>query len=144
MKYRYGNSICLSSQAGCRMGCRFCASTRAGLVRNLTAGEIVSQLMEAEAATGEKINHIVVMGTGEPFDNYENLAGFVRIVTTPEGRGMSMRNITVSTCGIVPAIERFGEDFPQVNLAVSLHGATDEVRGWRHGRGERLHDARKR
>lgn len=129
MKYRYGNSICLSSQAGCRMGCRFCASTRAGLVRNLTAGEMVSQLMEAEAATGEKINHIVVMGTGEPFDNYENLAGFIRIVTDPAGRGMSMRNITVSTCGIAPVIERFGEDFPQVNLAVSLHGATDGVRG---------------
>ena len=111
------------------MGCRFCASTRAGLVRDLTAGEIVSQLLEAEAATGEKINHIVVMGTGEPFDNYENLAGFIRIVTDSTGRGMSMRNITVSTCGIVPAIERFGEDFPQVNLAVSLHGATDGVRG---------------
>lgn len=128
MKYRYGNSICVSSQAGCRMGCRFCASTRAGLVRNLEAGEIISQIMEAEAATGERINHVVVMGTGEPFDNYENLSRFIRILTEPLGRGMSMRNITVSTCGIVPCIERFAEDFPQVNLAVSLHGATDEIR----------------
>lgn len=129
MKYKYGNSICVSSQAGCRMGCRFCASTRKGLARNLTAGEILSQLMEAEADTGEKIGHIVVMGTGEPFDNYENLSGFLRIVNDKNGLHIGMRNITVSTCGLVPEIERFAEDFPQVNLAISLHGTTDEIRG---------------
>lgn len=129
MKYRYGNSICVSSQAGCRMGCRFCASTRNGLERNLTPGEIVSQLMEAEADTGEKIGHIVVMGTGEPFDNYENLSAFLRIVNEKSGLNIGMRNITVSTCGLVPVIEKFAEEFPQVNLAISLHGTTDEIRG---------------
>ena len=128
MKYKYGNSICLSSQAGCRMGCRFCASTRNGLERNLTPGEIISQVMEAEADTGEKIGHIVVMGTGEPFDNYDNLSGFLKLVNHKDGMGIGMRNITVSTCGLVPEIGRFGEDFPQVNLAVSLHGTADEIR----------------
>lgn len=128
MKYKYGNSICVSSQAGCRMGCRFCASTRKGLERSLTAGEIISQLMEAERDTGEKINHIVVMGTGEPFDNYDNLSKFLHIVNDRQGINLSMRNITVSTCGLIPNIERFGDDFPQVNLAVSLHGTTDKIR----------------
>ncbi len=129
MRYKYGNSICVSSQAGCRMGCRFCASARNGLERNLTPGEILSQLMEAEADTGERIGHIVVMGTGEPFDNYENLAAFLRIAGDKNGLGLSMRNITVSTCGLVPVIARFAEEFPQVNLAISLHGTTDEIRG---------------
>lgn len=129
MQYKYGNSICVSSQAGCRMGCRFCASTRNGLERNLTPGEMVSQLMEAEADTGQRIGHIVVMGTGEPFDNYENLAAFLRIAGDKNGLNLSMRNITVSTCGLVPVMARFAEEFPQVNLAVSLHGTTDEIRG---------------
>ena len=129
MKYKYGNSICVSSQAGCRMGCRFCASTRNGLERNLTPGEILSQLMAAEADTGERIGHIVVMGTGEPFDNYDNLKKFIEIVNDPKGLNIGMRNITVSTCGLVPKIERFSKDFPQVNLAISLHGTTDEIRG---------------
>lgn len=129
MKYKYGNSICVSSQAGCRMGCCFCASTRNGLDRNLTPGEILSQLMAAEADTGERIGHIVVMGTGEPFDNYDNLSRFIRIVNDPNGLNIGMRNITVSTCGLVPVIRRFGRDFPQVNLAISLHGTTDEIRG---------------
>lgn len=111
------------------MGCRFCASTRNGLERNLTAGEIISQLMEAEADTGEKIGHIVIMGTGEPFDNYENVSKFLQLVNDKNGLNIGMRNITVSTCGLVPVIERFGEDFPQVNLAISLHGTTDEIRG---------------
>ena len=129
MKYKYGNSICISSQAGCRMGCAFCASTKAGLARNLTSGEMVSQVLDTQAATGERINRIVVMGTGEPFDNYHNLSSFIQTVTEKTGLGLSMRNVTVSTCGVVPGIERFGTDFPQVNLAVSLHGVTDEVRG---------------
>ncbi|MDO4395994.1 MAG: 23S rRNA (adenine(2503)-C(2))-methyltransferase RlmN, partial [Clostridia bacterium] len=112
-----------------RMGCRFCASTRNGLERNLTPGEILSQLMAAEADTGERIGHIVVMGTGEPFDNYENLKKFIEIVNDSNGLNIGMRNITVSTCGLVPNIERFGKDFPQANLAISLHGTTDEIRG---------------
>lgn len=129
MKYKYGNSICVSSQAGCRMGCRFCASTRNGLERNLTSGEILSQLMEAELDTGEKIGHIVVMGTGEPFDNYDNLSKFIRIVNDKQGINLGMRNITVSTCGVVPIIKKFAKDFPQVNLAISLHGTTNGIRG---------------
>lgn len=129
MKYKYGNTICVSSQAGCRMGCRFCASTLGGLKRNLTAGEIVDQILSVERDTGEKINHIVVMGTGEPFDNYENLAKFLRIVNDKDGLNIGMRNITVSTCGVVPGIKRFGTEFPQVNLAISLHGPDDEIRG---------------
>ncbi|MBS5335854.1 MAG: 23S rRNA (adenine(2503)-C(2))-methyltransferase RlmN [Clostridiales bacterium] len=128
MKYKYGNTICVSSQVGCRMGCRFCASTLAGLVRNLSPGEMVQQLLAAEKDTGEKINHIVVMGSGEPFDNYENVASFIKIVTDSAGIGLSMRNITVSTCGIIPNIHRFAKDFPQVNLAISLHSPTDKGR----------------
>ena len=128
MKYKYGNSICISSQAGCRMGCKFCASTRNGLSRNLTAGEMVSQVLEATRETGEFIGHIVVMGTGEPFDNYDNLGRFLKIVHDKEGLGLSNRNITVSTCGLVPRIYDFAKDFPQVNLAISLHAPTDEKR----------------
>ncbi len=128
MKYKYGNSICVSSQAGCRMGCRFCASGMDGLRRNLTPGEIIGQLLAAEKDTGEKINHVVVMGTGEPFDNYENLSAFLRLLHAPEGLNLSYRSITVSTCGIVSGIMDFGEDFPQVNLAISLHAPNDEIR----------------
>lgn len=128
MKYRYGNTLCVSSQAGCRMGCAFCASTIGGLCRGLTPAEMTGQIDAAEKDTGEKINHIVVMGSGEPFDNYDNLADFIRIITDKNGRGMSMRHITVSTCGIVPGIERFAEDFPQAGLAISLHAADDDLR----------------
>lgn len=128
MKYKYGNSICISSQAGCRMGCRFCASTRDGLLRNLTAGEMVSQVLETIKNTGEYIGHIVVMGTGEPFDNYENLSRFIEIVHCKDGLGLSNRNITVSTCGLVPRIYDFAKEYPQVNLAISLHAPTDEKR----------------
>ena len=129
MKYKYGNSICVSSQAGCCMGCKFCASGMDGLVRDLTPGEIIGQLLAAEKDTGERINHVVVMGTGEPFDNYDNLASFIRLLHDPNGLNLSLRNITVSTCGLVPGIERFAEDFPQVNLAISLHAPNDEIRG---------------
>ena len=128
MKYKFGNSICVSSQAGCRMGCRFCASTIGGLKRNLTPGEIAGQILAAQKQTGERISHVVVMGTGEPFDNYENLAAFIRIINDRNGLDIGMRNITVSTCGLVPKIARFAEDFPQVNLAISLHAASDEMR----------------
>ena len=128
MKYKYGNSICISSQAGCRMGCTFCASGIYGLSRNLTPGEMIEQILAAERDTGERINHVVVMGSGEPFDNYDNLAVFLRIIHDKNGLNLSLRNITVSTCGIVPAIERFAKEFPQVNLAISLHAPNDELR----------------
>lgn len=128
MKYRYGNTLCISSQVGCRMGCRFCASALGGFIRNLNAGEMFGQVLEAEHLTGERISHVVVMGMGEPFDNYDELSKFLHIIHDPDGRNMSYRNITVSTSGIVPEIYRFAEDFPQVNLAISLHRMTNEGR----------------
>lgn len=128
MKYGYGNSLCISSQAGCKMKCSFCASTIGGLERNLTAGEMLAQVLKTVNITGEDIGHIVVMGMGEPFDNYEELSKFLKLIHHDKGYGISYRNITVSTCGIIPAINRFAEDFPQVNLAISLHASNDEVR----------------
>ena len=128
MKYSYGNSICISSQAGCRMGCSFCASTMDGKDRDLTAGEMLGEVLQMRNLTGENINHVVIMGMGEPFDNYEQVSGFLRLINSPLGMNMSLRNITVSTCGIIPAILRFADDFPQVNLAVSLHAPNDEIR----------------
>lgn len=128
MKYKHGNSICISSQAGCRMGCKFCASTVGGLCRNLTAGEIIDQILSVERDTREKISNIVIMGTGEPFDNYENLSKFIHLVNSKDGLNIGMRSITVSTCGIVPKIKQFANDFPQVNLAISLHAPNDEIR----------------
>ncbi len=128
MKYKHGNSICISSQAGCRMGCKFCASTIGGLKRNLSAGEIIDQIVSVERDTGEKISNIVVMGTGEPFDNYENLSKFIHIVNSKDDLNIGMRGITVSTCGILPKIEEFVHDFPQVNLAISLHAPNDKIR----------------
>lgn len=128
MKYNYGNSLCVSSQAGCRMGCEFCASGKLGLSRNLRAWEILDQIIKARSITGEKISHVVVMGTGEPFDNYENLSRFIHLANDEKGLNLGMRNITVSTCGLVPYIHRFSVDFPQVNLAVSLHAPTDIAR----------------
>ena len=125
MEYSYGNSLCVSSQVSCRMGCVFCASALHGLVRNLTAGEMLSQVYEAERVTGEKINHIVVMGMGEPFDNYENLKRFLEILHHEDGKNMSYRHMTVSTSGVLPGIRRFAADFPQANLAISLHCAED-------------------
>ena len=140
MKYKYGNTLCVSSQAGCRMGCKFCASTVNGLSRNLTSGEMVAEILTVENRMREDLNngsrsekdwrigHVVGMGTGEPFDNYENVSKFINLIHDPNGLNISMRNITVSTCGLVPLIDRFGDDFPQVNLAISLHGTTDEIR----------------
>lgn len=128
MQYRYGNSLCVSSQVGCKMGCRFCATALDGFTRNLTAGEMLEQVFAAERETGETIGHIVVMGMGEPFDNYENLKKFLQLLHDPEGKNLSYRNMTVSTSGIIPAISRFADDFPQVNLAISLHRADDKGR----------------
>jgi 23S rRNA (adenine2503-C2)-methyltransferase len=128
MKYRYGNSVCISSQAGCRMGCSFCASGLPGLVRNLSAGEMVDQILLAQNLTGAEIRHVVVMGTGEPMDNLENLVKFINIISDPKGLGLSKRNITVSTCGLLPELERFWKMYPQVGVAISLHAPNDEIR----------------
>ncbi len=128
MKYKYGNSVCISSQVGCRMGCAFCASTIGGKLRNLSAGEMLEEVLVIARDTGEPVSHIVVMGTGEPFDNYENLARFLRTVHDEKGLNIGMRNITVSTCGVVPGIEAFTVDFPSAGLAVSLHAPSNEIR----------------
>lgn len=128
MKYSYGNTICISSELGCKMGCKFCASTKNGLIRGLSSGEMYGQVLSINNLTGEKINHIVVMGIGEPFDNYEELSKFIRLINNPKGYNLGMRNITISSCGIIPYIDRFANDFPQVNLAISLHAPNDEIR----------------
>ncbi len=128
LKYQYGNSVCLSSQAGCRMGCAFCASAIGGLRRNLSAAEMTDQILAIEKDAGERIGHLVIMGTGEPFDNYENLIRFIKLVNAKEGLNIGMRNITVSTCGLIPQIHEFARDMPQVNLAVSLHAPNDGIR----------------
>ncbi len=128
MRYSYGLTACISSQAGCRMGCRFCASTIGGRVRDLSAGEMIRQVTRMSEAAGERIGHVVIMGSGEPLDNYDNLVRFLRIMGDPEGECLSLRDITVSTCGIVPDIYRLaGEGLP-VTLALSLHAPSQEKR----------------
>lgn len=128
MRYSYGNSVCISSQVGCRMGCRFCASTVDGLARNLTAGEMLAQVYEIEKELGERISNVVVMGSGEPMDNYDNVVRFIRLLSDKDGLNISQRSITVSTCGLVPEIRRFAEEELQVTLALSLHAADDATR----------------
>ena len=128
MKYKFGNSVCVSSQVGCRMGCRFCASTLDGLRRNLLPGEILEEIYTIHRLTGEKISHVVVMGTVEPLDNYENLLKFLRMLTDENGQNLSMRNVTVSTCGIVPRIYDLAREKLSITLALSLHATTDERR----------------
>ena len=128
MKYEYGNSICISSQSGCRMGCSFCASTMDGLDRSLTGGEMLGQVLAMRNLTGENIGHVVVMGMGEPFDNYAELSRFINLIHNRKGYDLGHRNITVSTCGLIPKIKEFAVDFPQVNLAVSLHAPNQELR----------------
>lgn len=128
MRYKHGNSVCISSQAGCRMGCAFCASTIGGLKRNLTASEMLGQIYQIQKITGERVSNVVVMGTGEPLDNYENFVQFIRLLTDEHGLHISQRNVTVSTCGIVPNMLRLAEDGFQITLALSLHGSTQEKR----------------
>ncbi len=128
MKYKHGNTVCISSQAGCKMGCSFCASTVNGLKRNLTAGEMVAQIAKIQKDVGERISNVVIMGVGEPFDNFDNLIKFFDIVNSPDGLGIGMRHITVSTCGLVEKINKFTELNLQVNLAISLHAPNDEIR----------------
>lgn len=128
MRHDYGNSICISSQVGCNMGCKFCESGRRKKVRNLTAGEMVEQIMQVEEDLKERISHVVVMGIGEPFDNYENLTKMIQIINDPYGLQIGSRHITVSTCGIIPKIEQFSKFPYQVNLAISLHAPNDTLR----------------
>ncbi len=128
MKYKHGNSVCISSQVGCRMGCRFCASTLDGLERNLRPSEMLEQVYAITRLTGERVSNVVVMGTGEPMDNYDNLLCFIRLLTDESGLNISQRNVTVSTCGIVPQMRLLAEEKLQITLALSLHAATDEKR----------------
>ena len=128
MRHDYGNSICVSSQVGCNMGCKFCESGRRKKVRNLEAYEMVLQILMIEKELGERISHVVVMGIGEPFDNYDNLIKFLQIINHPKGLAIGARHITVSTCGIVPKIKEFSELSQQFNLAISLHAANNELR----------------
>lgn len=128
MKYHHGNSVCISSQVGCRMGCTFCASTLTGLTRNLTAGEMLSQIYEIQRDTGERVSNVIVMGMGEPLDNYDNLLRFIRLVSHEKGIHISQRNITVSTCGLVDRIRELAGEKLQITLAISLHAPNDRIR----------------
>lgn len=131
MKHNYGYSVCVTTQVGCRIGCTFCASTLGGLKRNLTAGEIVAQVVKCQQmldADGERVSSIVVMGSGEPFENYEATMDFMRTVNHERGLNIGQRHITVSTSGIVPNIYRFADEGTQINLAISIHAPNDELR----------------
>lgn len=128
MPYHHGRTICVSSQAGCRMGCAFCASTIDGLDRNLSSGEIIGQILAAERDLGEKISHVVIMGSGEPLDNYDNVLDFIKNAVNPDGLGLSARHITLSTCGLIEKMRRLSEENLPINLAVSLHAPNDEIR----------------
>ncbi|MBR2766043.1 MAG: 23S rRNA (adenine(2503)-C(2))-methyltransferase RlmN [Blautia sp.] len=128
MPYHHGISVCISSQAGCRMGCRFCASAIGGLKRSLLPSEMLGQIYRIGLETGERVSNVVVMGTGEPLDNYDNLLRFIKLLTDPAGAGLSQRAVTVSTCGIVPGIRKLAEEKLQITLALSLHAPNDEIR----------------
>lgn len=128
MKYKHGNSVCISSQVGCKMGCRFCASTIGGWTRNLLPSEMLEQIYRIQKLSGERVSNVVVMGTGEPLDNYENLLQFIRLLTDENGLHISQRNLTVSTCGIVPKMYALAEENLQITLAISLHASNQEKR----------------
>ncbi|MCQ2465982.1 MAG: 23S rRNA (adenine(2503)-C(2))-methyltransferase RlmN [Clostridia bacterium] len=128
MRYKTGISICISSQAGCKMGCTFCASAHAGFGRSLTGGEMLGQVLLSQRHINERIRSVVVMGIGEPFDNYDNLMKFIELVTCEEGNNLGSRHVTVSTCGLIPRMEEFTALNSQVNLSVSLHAPNDELR----------------
>ncbi len=128
MRYSHGNSVCVSTQAGCRMGCRFCASAIGGLERNLLPSEMLEQIYEIEKHTGERVSNVVLMGSGEPLDNYENVLTFLSLLNHEKGLHISQRNITLSTCGLVPQIYRLAEEGLAVTLALSLHASNQETR----------------
>lgn len=128
MKYKHGNTICISSQVGCKMGCSFCASTIHGMTRNLTAGEMIGQILEVSRDCNERISNVVLMGSGEPLDNLKEVLKFLRIINHSQGLNVGMRSITISTCGIIPKIEELMNEKLQITLAVSLHAVDDEIR----------------
>ena len=128
MHHDYGNSLCVSTQVGCNMGCRFCESGRLKKLRNLSAFELVLQVLAVEEDIKDRVSHVVLMGIGEPFDNYDNVMKFINIINDPKGINIGIRHITVSTCGIVPKIKKFIGEKTGVNLAISLHAPTDEIR----------------
>ena len=128
MRYHYGNSVCISSEVGCRMGCAFCASTLGGLVRPLEPQEMLDQVLFTQIDSGLPISHIVLMGIGEPLDNFDNVMRFLELVNSPDGMNISMRHISLSTCGLVPKIDELAKRKLQITLSVSLHAPNDEVR----------------
>lgn len=128
MKYKYGYTICVSSQVGCRMGCNFCASGIAGFIRNLTPSEILSQIYTAQKDLSVRISHIVMMGVGEPLDNFDNVLKFLKMISDENGQNIGMRNISLSTCGVVSGIYRLMEEKLQLTLSISLHAPNDEIR----------------
>ena len=128
MRYHYGNSVCISTEVGCKMGCAFCASTLAGFVRQLQPHEMLDQVLFTQLDSGMPISHIVLMGIGEPLDNYDNVMRFLELVNHPEGMNISMRHISLSTCGLVPKIDELAQRKLQISLAISLHGSNDEIR----------------
>ncbi len=128
MKYKYGYTVCVSSQVGCRMGCKFCASTLSGVVRNLTASEILSQIYAIQRDNNIRVSHIVMMGMGEPLDNYDNVIRFLHLISDENGLNISMRHISLSTCGVVTGIYKLMEENLPLTLSISLHAPTDEIR----------------
>ena len=128
MKYKYGYTVCISNQIGCKMGCNFCASAKIGFVRNMTPGEIVGQILKVQKESGESISNVVFMGIGEPLDNYDNVIKAIRIINNPKGLNIGARHISLSTCGIVPKIKMLADENIQCNLCISLHSSRDNVR----------------
>lgn len=128
MRYHHGNTMCISTQVGCRMGCAFCASTKAGLVRSLLPSEMLLQIMECERDLGERVSNIVLMGMGEPLDNYDNVMRFLRLVNHENGLNIGLRHISLSTCGLVDKIDKLSEEGLPITLSVSLHAPNDEIR----------------
>ena len=129
MRYRYGNTVCISTEVGCGMGCAFCASTIGGLVRRLEPYEMLDEVLFTQVDSGQTVSHVVLMGIGEPLDNFDNVMRFLELVNSPEGMNISMRHISLSTCGLVPKIDALAQRKLQLSLAISLHGPNDEIRG---------------
>ena len=128
MRYHHGNSVCISSQVGCRMGCRFCASTVGGLIRSLKTSEMLDQIYEIQRTTGERVSNIIMMGIGEPLDNYDNVVKFIRMISDENGLNISQRNITLSTCGLVDRLKKLVDEKLTITIAISLHAPNDELR----------------
>ena len=129
MRYRYGSTVCISTEVGCGMGCAFCASTIGGLVRRLEPYEMLDEVLFTQVDSGQTVSHVVLMGIGEPLDNFDNVIRFLELVNSPEGLNISMRHISLSTCGLVPKIDALAQRKLQLSLAISLHGPNDEIRG---------------